>query len=322
MVNDRRKNPPSSSNTDIFVSKINDNGVLQWTKTYGGLYEDRVNGACLLNNGNVLLTGFASRATAIGNESLFAMTINPTDGSVFWAKSYSNAGSTIGNTAIAKAGQTNVTIAGYTNTGNPATNDAFILTVNETDGSAIQQATTGSNLSDAIFSGIAAPNGGFYFVGNTALTDPVQGNDVYIVNSGTASQNCSWNTAPTSVSTLSWTAANFTITTNTAIDIKDYPFEVFTQPFTTQEACFTLIIDPITPPPFFIAPNPTSGNVILNSNEAAKLNVYNSLGQFLFSQDIIEGANSITKTESLLKGIYIFQVITKNNMTSQQIVKL
>ncbi len=317
--------PQSSSNTDIMVAKINTNGILQWTKTYGGLYEDRINGARILNDGNVLLTGFASRATGSGNESLLAMSINPTDGSLVWAKSYGTSATSIGNSVVQQAtGASDVTIIGYTNATGAGGNDALVLKINTATGVVVDAHTFGSQFADTFVGAYYdATSMTSYYVGNTAGTDLIQGSDAFIAKTNGTGAVCPVTAASFAAATLTWTAASFTITTNTGVNAKNYPFEAFSSPFTKKDACYSLVATESEAETFnfTLAPNPSNGVFDIAIENNAQMSVFNSLGQLLKMQNLTAGTNRVD-LQDLANGIYTVRLQTNDgNTTIKQMVK-
>ena len=64
---------------------------------------------------------------------------------------------------------------------------------------------------------------------------------------------------------------------------------------------------------FSVFPNPTSGRVIVRSNQVTKLNVYDVLGNNVGNYGIAMGENSIN-LEHLSRGVYFLQVEKKNKV--------
>ncbi len=316
--------PQGSSNTDIMVAKINTNGILQWTKTYGGLYEDRVNGARILNDGNVLLTGFASRASGSGNESLMAMSFNPADGSLVWAKSYGTSATNVGNTVVQQAaGASEATIIGYTNASGAGGNDALILKINTATGAVVDANTFGSQFADTFVGAYYNPTSmTSYFVGNTAGTDPIQGSDAFIAKTNGTGAACPATSATFAAATLAWTAATFAITTNTGVNAKDYPYEAFSSIFTKKDACYTVATENEKQTlGFKVAPNPNNGIFDIYLENNAQMSVFNNLGQLLKTQNLEAGNNRIDLQNCSI-GIYTIRLQANEGSTGvKQIIK-
>ena len=78
----------SYGDKDVFVAKINKDGVPVWVKNAGGIYEDEANDIAIDNNGNIYITGYYNSTATFGAES-----ITSSGGEDLFIVKYSNSGS-------------------------------------------------------------------------------------------------------------------------------------------------------------------------------------------------------------------------------------
>lgn len=110
---------------DIFILKLNANGIFQWVKTIGSLQNDVGVSIALDQNGNILATGHffgptdfdpgagVATLTSNGARDIFVLKLDP-NGNFLWAKSMGGAGDDFGN-AIATDDNGNVYTTGEFN---------------------------------------------------------------------------------------------------------------------------------------------------------------------------------------------------------------
>jgi hypothetical protein len=84
-----------STARDVLVAKINPDGEVVWTKTFGGSADDE--GLCIanLNSGNILVGGY-TKSSGNGEKDAWVLELNA-DGSKVWSKTYGYAGNDVCN---------------------------------------------------------------------------------------------------------------------------------------------------------------------------------------------------------------------------------
>lgn len=86
-----------TSSYDIFIMKLDKtDGSVEWNKQYGGDENDYGNNITL-SDGYLYVTGTESSDPLGGDEDIFVMKLDPSDGTVIWKKQYGSAGSEQGN---------------------------------------------------------------------------------------------------------------------------------------------------------------------------------------------------------------------------------
>lgn len=99
---------------DIFLTKWNSDGTIDWTKQWGTLGDDEANAIAIDSNGNIFITGLTGGEldgnTSFGERDVF-LTKLTSDGTKIWTKQWGNASGDKGNSvAIDKNG--NIFVAG------------------------------------------------------------------------------------------------------------------------------------------------------------------------------------------------------------------
>jgi hypothetical protein len=108
-------------NNDIYIAKCNSNLVFQWANKIEGVNADDGRGIYGDNNGNIYVTGFiASNATfapgvtlSTGNQTMFVVKYNSTNGNYIWHRNQSNTGFSSYGHRIVTDNEGNIYVGGY-----------------------------------------------------------------------------------------------------------------------------------------------------------------------------------------------------------------
>lgn len=198
---------PGIFSQDLYVSKMDANGVIQWVYVTSGFYQNGANGVATDAQGDIYVTGYfhethdfnagagTSNLTASGTSfDIFIMKINA-DGTFAWAQRVGNAGEDIGE-AITIDADGNIIVTG-----------SFIGTVDFNTGTGTSSLSTPNGVRDAFV--LKLDNAGTFiwakaFTGvhtqhaNDVITDP--GGNIYVAGDFTGDSDFD---PGTGVSTLS-----------------------------------------------------------------------------------------------------------------------
>lgn len=132
--------------SDAYVIKVDDAGVLQWSKFYGGAGYDWAQSICPLSGGGYMLAGSTSSFGA-GNYDAYVLRLDANGDSV-WANSY---GSTTFDVArsVVQSDENKLVVAGVTNRSPIKGNDAFLFGI-DLDGVLRWESVLGGNGSEGI----------------------------------------------------------------------------------------------------------------------------------------------------------------------------
>lgn len=100
-----------SGTFDPFAMKINQSGVIEWSKFYRWWNEDYANNIIQTGDGGYILTGY-SNSFSIGNYDVYSLKIDQSGG-IMWARAYGGAENDFG-TSIKSTPQGGYIIGGYT----------------------------------------------------------------------------------------------------------------------------------------------------------------------------------------------------------------
>ncbi len=155
---------PNSSNSDLFVAKIDQSGNYIWANSFGGNGTDRANSVATDNQGNSYITGFFNDSIQFGSTTLFSEGAQDVfivkisnNGSVIWAKQFggnlADIGTTIsilanGNIAVAGNFSGTCTFGFFSLTSLNNSIDVFVSVLDPTDGSLVWLKKGGSKYDD------------------------------------------------------------------------------------------------------------------------------------------------------------------------------
>ena len=70
-----------------------------------------------------------------------------------------------------------------------------------------------------------------------------------------------------------------------------------------------------------VYPNPATGTIFVNVKQNAVMNIYNSIGHKILSQDI-DGSTNVIDISGLKSGFYVFEIGIKDKMIKKMVIKL
>jgi uncharacterized delta-60 repeat protein len=153
-----------AGNLDIWVSKLNSDGTIDWQKTYGGNSQEYANSIQQTSDGGYIVVGDTTSFGA-GTYDAWILKLN-SDGTIAWQKTYGG-----NNYDFAKSIQQTTdggyVVAGWTGSfGVVGVDDAWILKLNS-DGTIAWQKTYGGNDHDWARSVQQTSDGGYVVAGDT-----------------------------------------------------------------------------------------------------------------------------------------------------------
>ncbi|NPA48128.1 MAG: CGP-CTERM sorting domain-containing protein [Thermococci archaeon] len=160
---------------DAWVLKLSPNGSVIWSKTYGGLLNDRANAVALTDDGNVVVVGTTASFGA-GGSDVWVLKLSP-NGSIIWSKTYGG-GMDDGAKAVAITKNGSMMVAGYTYSSSSKSRDAWVLKLSP-NGSIIWQKAYGGLYTDIASGVVTAPNGDVIVAGTTTSFGCL-GEDVWV----------------------------------------------------------------------------------------------------------------------------------------------
>jgi hypothetical protein len=154
----------STNNSDYYILKLADDGVLQWFKTYGELNIEHASGMITTPDSCYLIVGYTNSNTATGDYDISVMKIDQ-QGQRRWSKMLGGTDWDFGR-SITNDGNGNYIIAGSTYNGMSNTLDAIVMKV-DSGGNLIWQKIFNTPSDDELYSVCLTDNGEFIAAGNT-----------------------------------------------------------------------------------------------------------------------------------------------------------
>jgi len=178
----------SSNNPDAYLVKINSNGNLLWTKTYGGTDNDYVSFVQQTSDGGYIIAGITLSFGA-GNYDLYLIKTN-SSGNISWQRTYG--GTEQENLLFNSVRQTNdggYVIAGYTKSFGAGNFDVYLIKT-KTNGDTLWTKTYGGINDDVASTALQTTDGGYIIVGKTVSFGI--GIDIYLIKTD-SNGNLLWN---------------------------------------------------------------------------------------------------------------------------------
>ena len=164
---------------DAWVAKLSSTGSLQWQKSLGGTYDDRVQSIQPTSDGGYVVAGFTLSSNGDvtgyhGGQDAWVVKLSAT-GAIIWQKALGGTGSDVAN-SIQPTTDGGYILAGYTQstdgdlTGNHGLYDAWVVKLSSTGNLQWQKAFGGTS-DDGAQSIQFTPDGGYFVVGLTWSND-------------------------------------------------------------------------------------------------------------------------------------------------------
>ncbi len=149
---------------DAWVLKLNSDGTVAWQKAYGGPGTDYATSVRQTGDGGYIVAGYAD-ASGSGNTDAWLLKLN-SSGTVLWQKTYG--GPEIDAVvSIQQTGDGGYIAAGYSDSFNPGSRDAWVLKLNAS-GSVLWQKAYGGPGEDFVSSIQQTADGGYIVAGYTS----------------------------------------------------------------------------------------------------------------------------------------------------------
>ena len=167
--------PNNQGNFDAWIIKIDVNGNLEWSKTFGGTDYEQINNVQQTTNGEYLILGQTESINGDitnnhGNIDLWIIKLQ-TNGNLQWQKTYGGSGFDVAS-CIQKTNDGHYIVAGITDsndgdiTNSHGDKDAWVVKIDDL-GTILQQTTIGTNGSEGVNSILQTHNNNFLVVGSS-----------------------------------------------------------------------------------------------------------------------------------------------------------
>ncbi len=193
-------------NNDGWVLRVDGNGDVIWSKTYGGTNVDVLTD--VLVSGSYIFAGGSTRSAGAGSWDAWILKLNLNDGSVVFSKTYGGSADDEVRSLMPKG--SGVMVLAYTRSWGAGGTDFWAFEI-DGNGNLLYSATYGGSGDDIPYMGINTSDGGYIFVG-TSQTPSFSAHrlyDYFVVKVSPGGYSCIRNFTPTP------TITNFNPTINT-----------------------------------------------------------------------------------------------------------
>lgn len=175
-----------SGSADIYLVKTNNEGNVLWTKTYGGVHDDKGYSVQQMYDGGYIIVGYTCLCGA-GVADVYIIRTDK-EGDVVWAKTYGGMNDDRGY-SIEQLSNRGYVIAGWTNSSGAGSYDAYVVRI-DTLGNILWEKTYGGASFDAALSVQQTADRGFIIAGHTHSFSAGDA-DVYLIKTDEDGE-CLW----------------------------------------------------------------------------------------------------------------------------------
>ncbi|MCB0402027.1 MAG: gliding motility-associated C-terminal domain-containing protein [Flavobacteriales bacterium] len=173
---------------DGMLLSIDQNGVVNWTRSYGGTNRDIFESTLLLSDGNIVSVGY-TQSYGTGPKSIYAVKTD-VQGNVIWSKVYAGLAE---DRAVNVQENSNaaILISAVTNSSGFGSDDHVILRINQSGNLLGMKAYGGASGDELAFWGeplVVASNSSMMLVGSTTSFG-MGGKDIYIIKTNSCSES-------------------------------------------------------------------------------------------------------------------------------------
>jgi gliding motility-associated-like protein len=161
---------------DTYLVKINSNGLIAWSKTFGGVLEDDGRGLCEISSGGYALVG-STNSFGAGLNDLYLFKTDVT-GTLIWSTAIGGTGDDYGF-IVEETSDGGLIMVGHTSSYGAGGNDVYLVKTNA-NGTVLWTKTFGGNGDDRRFSVVQTIDGG-YAIGGYTTSYGAGGADVYLI---------------------------------------------------------------------------------------------------------------------------------------------
>jgi hypothetical protein len=185
-------------NNDGWVLRVDGNGDVIWSKTYGGTNLDVLTDVFV--SGSYIFAGGSTQSAGAGNWDAWILKLNLNDGAVEFSKTYGGLAEEEVRSLMPKG--SGVMVLAYTRSWGAGGAEFWAFEIDE-NGNLLYSATYGGSGDDIPYMGINTSDGGYIFVGTsqTASFSSGRAYDYFVVKVSSGGYSCIRNFLPTPIIT-------------------------------------------------------------------------------------------------------------------------
>ena len=296
---------------DILLLKIDSNGSILWSKTYGGLGDDFGRDVLQSADGGYMIAGFGD-SFALGKSDFYLIKVD-FQGNVIWSKSYGDAGDEV-SSSVQQTLDGNIVIFGTSQSFKVENPDLFIIKV-YLNGKVLWSKTMGGEINDLPESIENTKDGGFIICGTGGFMNRDDYDILLIKTDNLANSGCNEQLQNTIGSIAGVQTTNPTLILTSRNNRLTSPASITKSSGIINTICTSVGINELTQEiPFLILPNPSNGNFIINFNymiEEGRIELFNCLGDKIYSDIINKSFKKSIHLKNIEDGIYMAKIYDK-----------
>jgi hypothetical protein len=301
-------------NNVAFVTKLDGNGSILWSRYYDGPGTEVVNAIHENPDGSFVLTGTTAYFDSINVISMFMLTIDQS-GLLQSLRYYAN-GFTFGY-AVDHTSDGGFIIAGNRN--GPSSDGDICLIKTDQSGDTIWTRAYGGTGNESVSSIRQTNDGGYIVCGSS---DGFGYGYVLIKTDSLGNSGCY--ESPTGISVITDTMRESSLQMNEDTTGIAIPFTAVVSNNTNiVTACIQLAINELEESSFTLFPNPSDGRFTISFDQPVtegRLNILNTLGEIIISIQLLNQLTIEINSKNLNPGIYFAEAIEKNRKCVVRIV--
>jgi len=298
---------------DIILIKTDENGNIQWAKTYGGTRWDYASSVQQTSDGGYIVAGGTYSFGAGWDDDIFLIKTDA-NGNIQWAKTYRGA-SGDGAFSVQQTSDGGYIVANYTFSFGAGWNDIFLIKT-DANGNIQWAKTYGGTSWDGAFSVQQTSDGGYIVAGYT-YSFGAGGLDIFLIktdaNGNIGSCSIVQNVNPT-VNTVSPTVTTPSLSVSSPSPTVNSISPTVTSPtFNVSEPCSLSISEFCQPVSGIITQH--KGGIKVSGSGEFEVKVYNVSGGIVKS---VKGKNEV-KLE-LSRGVYFVEVVSGGKVIRERVI--
>ena len=308
---------------DVYLIRTDSSGNGLWTKTFGGIYNDRGSSAQQTTDGGFVITGYTASFGA-GSYDVYLIRTD-SSGNGLWTKTFGGTNNDDWGYSVQQTTDGGFVIAGYTASFGAGSWDVYLIRT-DSSGNVLWTKTFGGTDDDACISVQQTYDGGFIITGESSSFGSSAWHFYLVKTDSLGNSGCNQgNTATIVTTSATQVTTPATIVTSPATIVTN-PATIVGSGGTVTTLCTTVGITPLSFGEGLgvrLSPNPASGYFAItfpNTINKCTVSIYNIIGEKILTAEITNTSRKEISLTNINPGIYIVKVSTGENIFTQKLV--
>ncbi len=296
---------------DLCLIKTNSNGDTLWTKTYGGIHEDRGNSVRQTTDGGFIIAG-RTCSFGVGVCDVYLLKTDSI-GNILWSKTYGG-GFEDGGYSVDLTNDGGYIVTGYFSTSTLFVLRAYLIKTNST-GDTLWTRSYGGSGNERGYSIHQTFDGGYIMLGYTASFGSGSSDFYLIKTDSTGNGGCNFQNDTTQVNSQITPFTNQPLQISSGSIVLNYPSIISSGGIVTNLCSTEGIAELYFPPSLLLSPNPFTLQTTLTlqgTYHNPTLFIYNLLGQEVRSIAVGTNKQVTIPRSNLPAGMYFYKLIEEN----------